>query len=195
MKIGIDIDGVLNNQYAFCLEYGSKFCKEIGKYKIENPNALDTTDIFLWDENIAHQFWNQYREELVIKLPAKVFASEVIQMLKEEKNEIYIITARKNEDEWYPKTMHGKVESITKRWLKENHISYDKIFFNVQEKGEFCKNNQIDIMIDDDPNNIKKLIGKTHVIIFDYPYDRNTEFSKLTRAYSWYDIYNKIKNM
>lgn len=195
MRIGIDIDGILNNQYTFCLEYGSKFCKEIGKYKIENPNALDTTDMFLWGENTAHQFWNKYREELVIKLPAKTFASEVIQMLKKEKNEIYIITARKNIDEWYPKDMQGKVEEITKSCLKENHIFYDKIFFDVQEKGEFCKNNQVDIMIDDDPNNIKKLIGKTKVIILDYPYNRNNDFQNVIRAYSWYDIYNKIKNM
>lgn len=91
MKIGIDIDGVLNYQYAFCLEFGSKFCTEIGKYKIENRNALNTTDIFLWDENIAHQFWEKYREILAVDLPAQIFAKEVIQKLKSEKNEIYII--------------------------------------------------------------------------------------------------------
>ena len=43
MKIGIDIDGVLNSQYNFCIDYGTKFCNEIGKYKLENVNAIDTT--------------------------------------------------------------------------------------------------------------------------------------------------------
>lgn len=33
MRIGIDIDEVLNSQYNFCIEYGTKFCNEIGKYK------------------------------------------------------------------------------------------------------------------------------------------------------------------
>ena len=50
-------------------------------------------------------------------------------------------------------------------------------------------------MIDDDPINLRKLIGKTNIIIFDYPYNRITEFSDLTRAYSWYDIYYKIKHI
>ena len=26
MRIGIDIDGVLNSQYNFCIDYGTKFC-------------------------------------------------------------------------------------------------------------------------------------------------------------------------
>ena len=71
MRIGIDIDGVLNSQYKFCIDYGTKFCNELGKYKLENINAIDTTDMFLWSEDIAHQFWNKYREDLVVKLPTK----------------------------------------------------------------------------------------------------------------------------
>ena len=29
MRIGIDIDGVLNSQYKFCIDYGTKFCNEL----------------------------------------------------------------------------------------------------------------------------------------------------------------------
>ena len=29
MRIGIDIDGVLNSQYNFCIDYGTKFCNEL----------------------------------------------------------------------------------------------------------------------------------------------------------------------
>ena len=47
MRIGIDIDGVLNSQYNFCIDYGTKFCNELGKYKLENINVIDTTDMFL----------------------------------------------------------------------------------------------------------------------------------------------------
>ena len=178
MRIGIDIDGVLNSQYNFCIDYGTKFCNELGKYKLENINA--------------HQFWNTYREVLVVKLPPKKYASEVINKLKNEGNLIYIITARKNNDEWFPDFLKEDVEGITKKWLKENKIYYDEIVFDVKDKGKYCKNNNIDIMIEDDPNNLRKLIGNTDVIIFDYPYNRNIEFTDLTRAYSWYDIYYKI---
>lgn len=195
MRIGIDIDGVLNSQYNFCIDYGTKFCNELEKYKLENINVIDTTDMFLWGDDVAHQFWNKYREDLVLNLPAKKYASEVINKLKEEGNEIYIITARKNNDEWFPEYLRKDVEKITKKWLHENDIYYDKIIFNVNEKGKYCSDNNIDIMIEDDPNNIKKLIGNVNVIIYDYPYNRNNQFKNITRAYSWYDIYSKIKNM
>lgn len=194
MRIGIDIDGVLNSQYNFCIEYGSKFCNELGNYKIENINALDTTDMFLWSEEIAHQFWDKYREDLVSVIPAKLFAAEVINRLKNENSEIYIITARKNNDEWFSKKLQNKVEDITKQWLLNNNIFYDKITFDVKNKGEFCRKNNVDFMIEDDPKNLRTLIGNTNVIIFDYPYNRNIEFNNVLRAYSWYDIYYKIKN-
>lgn len=192
MRIGIDIDGVLNSQYNFCIDYGTKFCNELGKYRLENINAIDTTDMFLWEEGIAHQFWNTYREDLVVKSPPKKYASEVINKLKNDGNLIYIITARKNNDEWFPDFLKKDVEGITKKWLNKNKIYYDEIVFDVKDKGKYCKNNNIDIMIEDDPNNLRKLIGNTNVIIFDYPYNRNVEFTDLTRAYSWYDIYYKI---
>ena len=192
MKIGIDIDGVLNSQSDFCIEYGTKFCHELKQYKLEDSNAINTTDMFLWGDNIAHKFWNKYRKDLVMKLPAKRFASEVIRKLKDENNEIYIITARKNNDDWFSESLKNEVENITKKWLKENNIYYDKIFFDVEEKGLLCKNEKVDFMIEDDPEKIRKLIGNTNVIIFDCPYNRSSEFNDLIRAYSWYDIYNKI---
>lgn len=195
MKIGIDIDGVLNSQYDFCIHYGSKFCNELGmQYKLENLNVFDTTDMFLWNNEIAHKFWNKYRKKLVLDLPAKPFAAEVIEKLKNENNEIYIITARKNNDEWFPTELHGKIEEITQGWLNSNNIVYDKIYFDITNKGTFCKNDNIDIMIDDEPRNIQNLIGNTNVIIFDTPYNRKKEFNHILRAYSWYDLYYKITN-
>lgn len=195
MRIGIDIDGVLNSQYNFCIDYGTKYCNELGMFKLENINVIDTTDMFLWGEEVAHKFWNKYREELVITLPAKKYASEVIKKLKEEGNLIYIVTARKNNDEWFPDNLKNYVEKITKEWLNENEIYFDEIVFDVKDKGLYCKENNIEYMIEDDPKNIRKLIGNTNVIIFDYPYNRNDEFNKITRAYSWYDIYSKISSI
>lgn len=192
-KIGIDIDGVLNSQYNFCIDYGTKYCHELGKFKLENINVQDTIDMFLWDQDIAQNFWNKYSKELVITLPAKRFASEVIKKLKKEGNVIYIITARKNNDEWFSEKLKSDIEKITKEWLNKNEIYFDEIIFGIREKGIYCKENNIEYMVEDDPNNIRKLIGNTNVIIFDYPYNRNEEFNKITRAYSWYDIYNKIK--
>lgn len=194
MRIGIDIDGVLNSQYNFCIEYGTKFCNELGMYNLKNINSIDTEGMFLWGEDTAHKFWNKYRKDLVITLPAKIYSSEVIKKLKEEGHSIYIITARKNNDDWFPETLKKDVEKITKEWLNNNNIYYDEIAFDVKNKGTYCKEKNIDIMIEDDPKNLRNLIGNTNIIIFDYPYNRNKEFNNLTRGYSWYDIYYKIKS-
>lgn len=82
MNIGIDIDGVLNEQYNFCIEYGSKYCTEIKKYYLKNIDKINTTEMFEWSDEVAYKFWNKYRKVLVIDLPAKRFPSEVIKNLK-----------------------------------------------------------------------------------------------------------------
>ena len=151
--------------------------------------------MFEWSDEVAHEFWNKYRKVLVIDLPAKRFSSEVIKNLKQEGNKIYIITARKNDDEWFPKELRNNIEQLTKDWLKNNNIYYDEIAFDVKDKGTYCLSQSIDIMIEDDPVNLDRLIGNTNIIVFDYPYNCDYKFKDLTRAFSWYDIYYKYSLM
>ena len=78
-------------------------------------------------------------------------------------------------------------------YYKENKIYYDEIVFDVKDKRKYCKDNNINIMIEDDPINLRKLLSNTNILVFDYPYNRNKEFFNLTRVYSWYDTYYRIK--
>jgi len=193
MKIGIDIDGVLNNMHDFIIDYGTKLCNDLGNYKVEEINAKWSTGIFLWSNDVAHELWNKYGKELYVKAPAKKFASEVIKKLKEYNNEIYIITARKKNDEWFPIELREKTEEITIKWLEENEIIYDKICFDSKDKVKICKELGIDIMIEDDPENIDVLIETTNVFIFDTPYNRLEKYKDVKRVYSWYDIYSVLQ--
>lgn len=192
MKIGIDIDGVLNNMHDFIIEYGTKLCNELGKYKIENINAQWSTEIFLWSNEVAHELWNKFGNELYVKSSTRKFASEVIKKLKDENNEIFIITARKNNDEWFPPELRENTEEVTIKWLEENEIIYDKICFDSKDKAKVCRELGIDIMIEDDPKNIDMLTETTNVLIFDTLYNRLDKYKEVTRAYSWYDVYNKL---
>ena len=190
MKIGIDIDGVLNSQYNFCIDYGTKFCNEIGKYKLENVNAIDTTDMFLWDDEVAHKFWNKYRKDLVITLPAKKYAYEVIEKLSEDGNKIYIITARFLTDKDTPEG--ERMRNIVKNWLKQNNIHYDKIIFAPEDKLEICKENKIDIMIEDKVENINNISKEIPVVCFNASYNKSCTSDNIYRAYSWYDVYYNV---
>ena len=85
------------------------------------------------------------------------------------------------------------MRNTTKNWLSENKVMYDKLIFTKGDKLPYCIDNKIDIMIDDDPKNINQISTKIPVICFDAAYNRECIGEKVTRCYSWYDIYTKIK--
>lgn len=193
MKIGIDIDDTLNNEYQFMIDFGSMWCAKLGKYKLEKIDTIHATEMFGWPQKVSYDFWHKNMDEFA-KFPAVPFASEITKQLKKDGHQIYIITARKMNDEFFPKHIASEMKTFTANWLMKNEIAFDKIIFDAKDKGKICKENGIDLMIDDDPFNIDRLIGKTNVFLFDKPYNRKPEYSLLTRVYSWYDAYKKIKD-
>lgn len=114
MKIGIDIDGVLTDIEQWQLDYGSKFFSKYNK-SIVKRDAYEITEIFNVSDELDDEFWNEYLYEYVTKEPARKFASEVIKKLKDENNEIFIITARYLTDRNDEK---GKqMREIVTKWL------------------------------------------------------------------------------
>lgn len=196
MRIGIDIDGVLTNIEQFVLDYISKYCVENNiEYNISDMN-YEYSKTFNISREIELEFWNTYLEKYAVNEKARPFASEVINKLKEEGNEIYIITARwlSNRDDDVGKNMREMV----KKWLAENKIVYDKLVFSKAEKEKKSQEiieNKIDLMIEDSPNNINELSKIIPVICYNAQYNKDCSENKIIRCYSWYDIYNKISNM
>ena len=186
MRIGIDIDGVLTDLSRFYLDYGAKFAFENHMYKIVNPNGYGIDDILNLEKGSYRDFWLKYDDYYTKKIYTREFASEVIEKLKNEGNEIHLITARNPKKE--------QDESWTTDWLKENNIYYDNLTFT-NEKLDCCKNNNIDLMIEDTVNNIVSISKIIPVICFDTRYNQGCEGKNITRCYSWYDIYSKIKEM
>lgn len=62
-------------------------------------------------------------------------------------------------------------------------------------RGAYCAEQGIDVMIEDLPEYLETLVGKTRIMVFDQPYNRKIELPNMWRVYSWYDIYNKIKEL
>lgn len=196
MRIGIDIDGVLTNIEQFVIDYISKYCVENNiKYNISN-SQYDYYKTFNISEEQEMDFWNQSLESYAINEKARPFAAEVIEKLKQDGHEIYIITARwlTNRDD----DIGNKMREIVKNWLHENKISYDKLIFSKAEKerkSEEIIENKIDLMIEDNPNNISELSNIIPVICYNAEYNKDCKGDEITRCYSWYDIYAKIKKM
>lgn len=196
MRIGIDIDGVLTNIEQFSVDYLSKYCVENNiSYNINFSN-YNIAKSFNISEDKADEFWKEYIMYYATYEKARNFSSEVITKLKEEGHEIYIITARwltNRNDE-----MGNVMRKTVKSWLKENNIPYDKLVFSKESKEK--KTNEIleyniDIMIEDNPNNINDLSNIIPVICYHAGYNQECIGKNIIRCYSWYDIYNKIHKL
>jgi len=193
LKIGIDIDGVLTDIEQFELDYGSKYYIENTNKKLKNPFGYGSQKIFKGSYKEDTKFWEKAIYQY-IKEPTRKFANEVIKKMKNEGNEIYIITARTS-DLSYCDITKEQMEQIVKIWLKENDIYYDKIIFTNESKLKYCLDNNITIMIEDKPKNVKELSTVMPVICFDARYNQKCKGRNIIRCYSWYDIYDKIKNL
>ena len=94
MRIGIDIDGVLTDIERFMIDYNSKYCIENNLPVNLKLGEYDDMKMFNFDDEKVVDFWRKYIIDYFQNYPSRYFAAEVIRKLKDEGNEIYIITAR-----------------------------------------------------------------------------------------------------
>lgn len=194
MKIGIDIDGCINNQEDFTINYGMKYIVENNlSYRIVDINQGDSCKVFDWDEKTAHAFWEEYRQILARK-DIRVHCSEVIRKLKDEGNEIFIITARYNGDGWWDSKSRDKVEKITKKYLKKQKIKYNRLIFS-ENKQQVIKDNNIDVMIEDNIKYITEISKIAPVIIMNTRENSSLAMPDTYRAYCWWDVYRIINGI
>lgn len=194
MNIGIDIDGVLTNFERELLDYATKMCVEENwpiKIKLDE---YDEEKGFGWNEEQAMKFWDRYLIKYFSETPVRTFAPEVIEKLRQEGDNIYIITARNNYG--MPIEYYGQEQEITKKWLDSNNIKYEKLIFAKDaDKIKKCIENEVDVMIEDSPSNIENMSKQIKVIKFDCQYNKEVNNENVTTAYSWYHIYSIIQEM
>jgi len=196
MRIGVDVDGVLNYRTEIRKAQGMKYCVETGKGALVNPDGCSLQEVFGWDRATRDEFWQKYAKYQMMLYPAVMYAAEVIRKLRQEGNEIWIVTGRNEQDlrfEGMPENMGW--EDLTRKWLAQNEIEYDEMGFGLANKAEYCKRNKLDVMIEDLPLYLDGFDGATKVLIYDQPYNRQMEVANSERVYAWYDIYSKIKKM
>lgn len=136
-------------------------------------------------EELKH-FLGDIQEEITNNAIPRPGAVEAIKKLREEGHEIYIITARDNE-------FHEDPYMLSKNWLDNNSIEYDKLIVNVREKAPLCKNEKIDIFIDDQLNNCLE-VSKEGIKTIRFTTD-TTGYENMVNINSWDRVYQYIKKM
>ena len=192
MNIGIDIDNVISKFDEALEEEFLKHDKELRNTGIINPNKHITDGMFDWTEDELWPFYFENIERIAKNLDVIEGAKEYIEKLKEDGHTIVIITGRDNGEYKDP-------YSMTKRWLAEKEIPYDKLVFtnayknNKNGKTEKCFENGIDIMIDDSAYICRDCFeNNITTLIMDKPCNR--EEQEITRVHNWKEIYEFITN-
>ena len=190
MKIGIDLDGVVIDSETTFRTYEEIFDIDVLKgNNLINKEEPKFQARYNWTSEQEKEFIEKYF--LTISKESNLMSGfiAIYNLLKKQGHEFVVITARGG----FIKEM--KDDAI--RVLEENNIKFDKYYWNVQDKLEICKNEKVDIMIDDDWRIIKKLADNEVKTL----YFRDTNLMKLEEneyikeVNNWGEIYRYIKVM
>ena len=180
MRIGIDIDDVITNTYQSIQNYVKEYDKngEISNY-MEDVMRGDMTNPTIkrfFDENCISIFGNAKMKEN---------ANIVIQRLLDTGNEIFIITSRGEIK------FKGSVE-LTLKYFKEHNIQYTNILWNSFEKAQICKDNNIDLMVDDSVKHCMEINEKNiESILFTSEVNKKNDVI-VRRVNNWLELEKKI---
>lgn len=195
MKIGIDIDDTTLITVKSMIKYADLYDTKILGRKGTNGNlGLIQNRYYLkvlygWDDKTKFDFFDTYYKNVLEECVPTPNAPETITKLKEEGNEISFITARLTQ------IKNCDTENITIKTLKDNNIPYDKLIINASDKLKFCKENGIEIFIEDSYDTCKQLEEngiKTYLMTTKM--NQNIDAGEIERVKDWNEIYQKVKS-
>lgn len=190
MKIGIDLDGVVIDSETTFRTYEEIFDIDVLKgNNLINKEEPKFQARYNWTNEQEKEFIEKYF--LIVSKESNLMSGfiGIYNLLKEQGHEFVVITARGG----FVKEM--KDDAI--RLLEENNIKFDEYYWNVDDKLEICKNEKVDIMIDDDWKIIKRLAENEVKTL----YFRDTNLMKMEEnkfikeVNNWGEIYRYIKEM
>ena len=194
MKIGIDIDDTTVITVKSMIKYADKYDTEVLGRKGTNGNlGLIQNRYYLkvlygWTEKEKFDFFDMYYKNVLEECTLMPNADKILQKLKEEGNEIYFITAR------ITNINNCDAEEITKNTLKENNISYDKLIVNASDKLKVCKDEGIELFIEDSYDTCKELTENgIKSILMTTKMNEKIETGNIPRVYNWDEVYEQIK--
>ena len=186
MRIGIDVDNTITDTLPIMKQYCKKYNEEVVKRNLTmNEVGFAASNLYDWTEEEKKYFCDNILEEVFLKVEPKENAQKIIQQLKQEKHKIYIITARTKAKNSY---------ELTLKTLQKYNIPYDELVIQ-KDKKQYCIDNHIDVLIDDEPQNITEVSKIIPVIVFEWTHNRSCKGDNIIKVKTWDEVYEVIKEI
>ncbi len=183
MNIAIDIDDTLTNSFdyfqPFVAEFFNADSEELKEKNISYGNLPDE-----WKSREL-EFCKKYYDRTAALTPFKPDAKSSVDALKNAGHRIIIITGRTN-------AFYQDPYKTTREELENGNIAYDRLICTL-DKDKACKDEHIDILIDDMPKNcLSAEKAGVKAILFTSKANRDIPTS-LTRADNWKQVLKIIR--
>lgn len=191
MRIGIDLDGVIFDSEKLYRIYSELYdIQDLKKNSLINNKEIKFQDRYSWNKEETDGFVKKYHRRIIEVSNFMPGAKDIISLLKKEGHTLIVITARGK--------LNKDLIPITIQRLKDNDLDiFEKYYWGTENKEEICKQEKIDLMIDDSNKNCEKL-AKDHIhtiYLKDAPSFDVEENEYLKVLYNWGEIYRYIKQL
>ena len=152
MRIAVDIDDTLNavDRVRYAGEYIRR--KNL-PFRLVDENAHMLENVYDWSHDDVLEFVHDGGITAFTDAPARKGAREVLERWRAAGIEVIVLTSRVAE--WF-----GNPEKLSRDWLEKRHIPYDGLVASCADKGAYCAQNNIDILIDDSVEQCLSAQGK-----------------------------------
>lgn len=190
MRIGLDIDNVISDFDKKMLEEFLREDKNKRNKGIVNPNGNWIKDFFDWSNDEINVFLNESVETFAKDLDIRENSKYFIDKLLRKGHKIYLISNR-------TAPHYKQPYETTTEWLEKKHINYSKLILSKEsDKTKECKENNIDVMFDDNRKNCRQLLqNNVDCYLMATKYNKRKNIEGLKIVEDWKGLYEVIKNM
>ena len=182
MRIGIDMDDTITNSWECLLPYYSRmFNIPEDVLRKSKPYYNSVAHLITLEEYF--EMMTPIYDSVIPNVTLKDNVKATIDALYELGHQVFFITARGRG--------HTDPYKDTKDYLDRYHIKYEKIITNAENKAKACKEEHIDLFIDDSPRHAKEVseLG-IKVLMPETYYNKDVEF---THFNNWGEVLDLIK--
>ena len=187
MNIGLDIDNVISDfDDAILKEFLLEDKKKRNVGVINKKARHINYGMFDWSQEEVDEFYANNMERIAKSLKLRRNCKKYMDKLLEEGHNLILITHRV-----YPH--YKNPEETTLDWLKAKSVNYTKLVLsNSADKIQECRENNVDIMIDDRASQCKKMRANGINCMLMFTRYNRREVEDLPFVTSWKNLYKQI---